>query len=373
LWVSTLMQTFMSVAEFDHAGVVLEHGQAEVPFSHAITKLFRAALDEGLVEAVDFGRSRFAVLVGNARAENLVLAVLGPGLGQAFQFRVRGVRGQVHGLAGLAHGRVGVVGRDGAQLFQGQSQGVFPAEFHEFLIVHHTYGYDGHQIGGRTCDPRGLRREAGVASPVVGAFDAVALDQIVGQKVYGNAFGLPAAQVARQKIPFGRVYGKVAGSAQNQGQGIAGGAGFVVGHTGAKTYLDDPGCAFGGLERSERGLLQNGVMQGGALKREQDLFFVQAFDGEYRSRARSGDGQIKSGADSARRFRSHAVFEVGGKADFQVREHASSGKRLEHFTFEASSKRFDKYDGRAREYDETTKKKHHASRRPLRVRRAIHV
>ena len=181
-------------AEADHARVVLEDGQAEVVLAHAFAQLPGAALDEGLVEAVDLGRGAvLAVLVTDAGAEDLVLAVLGPGLGQAFEFRVRGRGGQALGLAVGDDLGAGVVVLDAAHLLQAERQGVLAAQAHQGRVVHYAQVHDVHGAGGRARDGRRADREARLRRPFGLVRDLEALDQFVGQQILGDVFHLGLA------------------------------------------------------------------------------------------------------------------------------------------------------------------------------------
>ncbi|KAF5037391.1 hypothetical protein DSECCO2_565120 [anaerobic digester metagenome] len=268
------------VAEADDAGVVLEHGQAEIVLAHALAKLLRAALDEGLVEAVDLGRGAvLAVLVGDAGAEDLVLAVLGPGLGQAFELGVRGRGGQALGLAVGDDLGAGVVVPDAAHLFEAQRQGVLAAQAHEGLVVHgrEIDGLDG--VRGLAGHGRGAGRETWAGGPGLPVGDLGALDELVGQQVFGDVLHLAAVQLARDQVLGGGVDGDlgVLAQAEHGAQGLAGRAAFVVGYAGAKADLDYPVEIRGG--RGGLGRVQDRVVQGTGLDGLVRLGRGQPFDG----------------------------------------------------------------------------------------------
>ena len=74
--------------EADDSRIVDENGEAPVGDAHSLPDQPGRTLDVCGEERVDFPGQAFAVIVGDPGVEDLVLAVLRPGLGEAFEFRV---------------------------------------------------------------------------------------------------------------------------------------------------------------------------------------------------------------------------------------------------------------------------------------------
>jgi hypothetical protein len=134
-----LVHQVPAVVEADHPGIVVEHRDEE---THPAADLLRGAPDAGVEEGMDRLPGTARLLVADDGVEDLVLAVLGPGLGQHLQLRVRGFRAQTHPLP-LA-GAVLEVIPDRAHLLQVQGEQSFRADALEIRVpAIQVHGFDG--------------------------------------------------------------------------------------------------------------------------------------------------------------------------------------------------------------------------------------
>jgi hypothetical protein len=118
------------VVEAEHARVVGEHRDEVGPLGH---ELHGGGAHAGLEQRLDLAGGAVFV-VHDAGVEDLVLAVLAPGLGDHFQFDVGGVGRQADGPAEHVDVVLREIFLDGAHFFQRERQGAFAGHLHQFFI-----------------------------------------------------------------------------------------------------------------------------------------------------------------------------------------------------------------------------------------------
>ncbi|OQA77563.1 MAG: hypothetical protein BWY31_04470 [Lentisphaerae bacterium ADurb.Bin242] len=116
------------VVEGDHARVVGEHGDQPVDF---LRNLRGAFLDIGFEEGNDLLLLSVFILITDFGVENFVLAMLGPGLRQHFQFHVGRVLPEPELLASSG---VAEIVLDGFHLVQRQGQDSLAADLQQFFV-----------------------------------------------------------------------------------------------------------------------------------------------------------------------------------------------------------------------------------------------
>ena len=228
--------------EADHPGIVLEHRQAPVVLTHVLADLFGNIADIGVKQADDAGGGTgFRILIGDVAVEDLVLAVLGPGLGQDLQFHVGDLFAQAPGgPLGLYPGPGQVVANE-LHFLQGQGEHPVLADPDQLLIgdiqvdLHYLDPVFPNHLGGKGLDSAGLDK----TRPV---HHREALDQLVGQELAGNGLGFVLIKVpGEEKLGRGvdrLVPGQL--TAEEQAQGLGRGAALVVGDPGPEAHLDQP-------------------------------------------------------------------------------------------------------------------------------------
>ena len=230
------------VVEANDPGVVLEDRQAPVAGSHLGADGLGGGADVGIKQAVDGGGlAADRVFVGDVAAKDLVLAVLGPGLGQHLELDV-GDPGRP--AQGLPRGRdlgPGKVGADDLHLIQGQGQHALLADPHKVSVgdVQVHLG-NPHRAFARYLGGKGL--DAAGRSELLVVHDGEALDQFIGQELGGDGLHLLARQRACKQELGGGVDRLVARqpAAQQVAQGLGRGPALVVRDPGPETHLDQP-------------------------------------------------------------------------------------------------------------------------------------
>ena len=330
----------VAVDEGDDARVVLEHGLAVVIGPHAFTQNGRGVANAGLVKVVHhFVAVRVRVSVIDARGENFVLAVLGPGLGQHFHFHVSGVAGQAHGLAPGHFAGGGELVANAVHFLEVQGPGIGAAGLGEVVVVHAGQGDGVHRVVGFACDLGSLRFKAGVGLPFLAALDAVALNERVAEQVARQHVHLIAGQRCSRIIDNAVLHGgvhaqAVAGDVQHHCGGIAGGAGFVVGHAGTKAHFHIPvrfGLACG--QGLKRGRLQDGVVPDAFVQQPSDLGFIEAFGRKDLDLTHGPCRQVESLEQMLGRLAALCIVQSGVQAGFHPVEHWCFLVRLQLISF----------------------------------------
>ena len=143
------------VVEIDDAGVVMEDRPEVRPSG---LEVFRGSLDISGEERVDDFLGAAFLAVTDTGREDLVLAVLAPGLGDHLEFDVRGFGREALGGPSLPGRLAAVIVPDGAHLVQRKEKEAVPGELDEFLVGEvrdreglHLDGTRRHDVG---IDPR---------------------------------------------------------------------------------------------------------------------------------------------------------------------------------------------------------------------------
>jgi len=197
------------VVEADDAGVVHEDGEAEITGGAGAAfgaDPFRRPLDVGLEEGVDLGDPAGPVVIGDAAVEDLVLAVLRPGLGQALQLRVGdpGGGGEADPGALRLDGGVAEVIPEDPHLLQGQGEDPLVADGEEGVLA----DVEVDQLRGgalRAGDTGYVGGDAPDGVPVGPGDHLVAFDELIGEELGGDALCFRAVDGPPEEILPGGV------------------------------------------------------------------------------------------------------------------------------------------------------------------------
>ena len=306
------------VVEGDDAGVVGKHRAAVILLAALLADPPCRLLYIGLVKVVYLlDRARGLVLIRHAGGEDLVLAVLGPGLGQDLHLGIRRVRTEPVFAPAFPHVRTGEPVLYGLHFLERERQGMAAAVLQERRVIHLRNGDGEHLVGRRPAHGGGLRLKAGLSAPFLPALQAEALDQLVAQHAARDGLGILALEPAPEMVLRGRVDSQgMAVAPQHQGRGIARCAAFVVGDAGAEAHLADPVRI--GIHGRERGLLQHGIVQGGPAHQVFRLFAGDSADGEHLDHAGPVNGEGKRLAHFAGDAAAYGISLAGMDTDFDA-------------------------------------------------------
>ena len=107
------------IVKLDDSGVIFENREADIVLAPRFTNISRHLHDVALEERVDDFLVALLILVLNARGEDLVLAVLAPGLGQRFEFYISRHSAKPESLARSDHIILAEVELDRQHLLKG--------------------------------------------------------------------------------------------------------------------------------------------------------------------------------------------------------------------------------------------------------------
>ncbi len=199
------------VVEGDHAGVVVEHRDqpgAAVALPQPAVDLLGQAADVGGEQRADGLGRAVALAVGDRGVEDLVLAVLAPGLGQALELDVGGGAAEAGGAAARCRGGGAEVVADGGHLGERQRQQSLAADPLELVVV--AREIDGAHRRPLARRHLGNRQVGRPPLPLGAALHADGLDDRVGDELEGDPLGRRPIDAGEQVEPRGVDRGAVA-------------------------------------------------------------------------------------------------------------------------------------------------------------------
>ena len=286
-------------------------------------------LDEGTEQALDDLHVPRTVVVVDGGVEDLVLAVLRPGLGQALQLHVGGLRGQAQFPVLLLHGVGTIVIPDRLHLVQVQGQQPLPGDAQQLLPAHLQVHRHHPRLGLRHHLGHPHRESATPGELLPGEHLDV-LDQVVGQQVVGDVGHVLACQfrTAEQVLDTG-VHPLPVGeaAAQEHLHRLRGSAAHVVGHPRPVAHLHRP------VEHrkqpfrqglTDRHVLHHRVRQGLSGGRRDLLGGQRQVQGVHVEGAHLLHRQVQELADLPSRPLAAGVPQVPLHADFDTLRHIPS-------------------------------------------------
>ena len=233
-----LVRNIVALVEADDARVVAKDRNQPVD---VVPNFFRRVLDIRLEQRVDPLLAAVLVHVADAPRENLVLAVLRPGLGDALDLDVGRLFRQAERGARLPDVRSRKVVADRAHLLEAERQNSIAADFHQVRVRTAEVVSSHLNIGLFANGGNGFVDRRG--GPLLGRKNADRLDQGVGDKIAGDMLGVVPRKIRPgQEILYRRV--NIFLAAQLAIEHILyngpGGVADVIGHTRLEAYFDQP-------------------------------------------------------------------------------------------------------------------------------------
>src|SRR6185369_7077355 len=229
----------VGIVEPDDPGVVLEYGEAEIARSELFPDILRGPLDEGLEKGFYLLFAAVFVLVLHGSGEDLVLAVLRPGLCQALQLHIGRFRSESDRSSGFQNLRIPVVGLDDLHLLQCQGQDPLFADPHELFVGDVQINLLNLDLD-LNLHLGHIRRKPALSGELVCRKYCIALDQGVAEEAGGDFFDVVPGQGAGQQVldrivdpfrsnefPAGQVFDR-----------FPGGSAGVVRDPGPEAYFD---------------------------------------------------------------------------------------------------------------------------------------
>ena len=247
-----------AVVELDHTGVVGEDRHEPVNF---FADLFGGFLDVALVEVADLFGLAGAVIIFHIGSKDLVLAVFGPGLGENFQFHVRGVLVQTVFFTILRRAEVVL---NGLHFFEAEGERALLADLHQTFIAHIEVEL-ADNAGSDAFDDRLVQGDGGSGDLRL-IEDANGFDEFVGKEVFADLFHVSAIQGGSLDQIFHRtedLFRLAELSADDVANGFMSGTGNVIRHARSEPDGDNEvevDIVSGGT-LPDGPLLSNGVRQ----------------------------------------------------------------------------------------------------------------
>ena len=192
----------VGVIEGHDPRIVVEHRDqpgSSLAFTNRPVHRFGRALDVGTEERADLLVGPALFLVPDDRVEDLVLAVLAPGLGQAFQFHVGRVRVQACVAAGRVLALTDEIVADRLHLRQREREQAVPAQVGQKCVG--SAQLNGFGAGCAVQVDPGDGQVRGRAGPLLVNFQPDGLDHRVGQQFDGDPLGLLPVHAGEQVEP----------------------------------------------------------------------------------------------------------------------------------------------------------------------------
>src|SRR6185369_5601423 len=180
-------------------GVVLENGEAEVARPELFPDILRGPLDEGLEKGFYLLFPAVFVLILHRSGEDLVLAVLRPGLGQAFELDIGRSGAESGSSSGFKNLWIAVVSLNDLHLFQGKGQNAVPADAQQLLIRHFEIDLPDLSLD-LDLHFRDISRESALCGELVCRKHRIALDEGVAEQAGGYLFDLVLRQGAGDQV-----------------------------------------------------------------------------------------------------------------------------------------------------------------------------